>query len=148
MFWKLRIVEILPNRKSIKIDSTLCIPLKDYALCLPSGPCHSSCHCLDIASCYRALQRPGQLYSKGKYFCLCQNIIGEWGEKSLVYLFHCGSVGLEKMSIFNSLFIMNQTSCFPSAVLSHELRKLEGAKKGYMEQDICFSFYKRNAFLM
>lgn len=57
LFWKLRIVGILPNRKSIKTDSTLCIPLRDYALRLPSGPCHRSCHYLEVVSCSRALDR-------------------------------------------------------------------------------------------
>lgn len=79
LFWKLRIVEILPNRKSIfKTDFPVCIPLRDSVLWLPSGPCHSSCHYLDTVPCYRLSAGPGELCGKGKYFCLCQNTTGEW----------------------------------------------------------------------
>lgn len=41
---------------------------------------------------------------------------------------------------------MNQTICFPSAVLSHELRKLEGAKKGCMEGTSASYFIKAMHF--
>lgn len=102
LFWKLRIVEILPNRKSIlKADSTLCIPLRDYALCLPSGPCHSSCHYLDIVSCYRALYWAWIVVWQRNIF-LPMSKYYRWmlGKKRFVYLFHYGSVGLENVSIF------------------------------------------------
>lgn len=77
LFWKLRIVGMLPNGKSIKTDSTLCVPVRDYALCLPSGPCHSSCHYLEVVSCSELWT--GELFGKG--FCPCPNGTGEGGKK-------------------------------------------------------------------
>lgn len=102
LFLKLGIVEILPNGKIIlKTDAVLCIPLSDYALCLPSGPCHNSRHYLNFVSCYRALHWACIFEWQREVFLLCQNTAGEWRNKErFVYLFHYGSVGLENVSIF------------------------------------------------
>lgn len=49
------------------------------------------------------------------------------------------------MFIFNSLFIINQTS-FLLVVLSHELRKFKDIKKGCMEGTSAFHFIKAMHF--
>lgn len=141
LFWKLRIVEILPNRKSIfKTDFPVCIPLRDSVLWLPSGPCHSSCHYLDNVPCYTLCWAWRVVWQREIFLPLSRYYRWMGGRGRLICFFNYVSVGLENMSFHKQCFLHQSDQLFSLGKTFTWVKKSRVDSERVCRKHICFLF--------